>query len=190
MKEKIIKEAAINSADKYDREIGAGASSRRSALRKLSLGAVSGAVAVSTPDQWLKPLVETVVLPAHATATPPVTILLLGCYSVSITLFGFDNTPPSGGNANFKIELTSDAPDAINQVAVTASVDNGTLVGVTSGDLYIGNSLVFAWTGAGVSGIAVPNAPTELSVDWVCASGKSGTSVFDLVDLALTASGA
>ncbi len=158
--------------------------SRRSALRKLGAGGLSGAVLASLPEQWLKPVVEIVVLPAHADTTLP------QCYSISVRVFDLTDTPASGGAANFKIEITSHAPDIDNQVMVSASVDNGTLVGTTSGDIYAGNSLIFAWTGPGVSGLPVPDAPTELTVDWVCADSQSGTSSYDLVDMVLTASAA
>lgn len=163
------------------------AKSRRSVLRKLGVGGVSGAIIASLPEQWLKPVVETVVLPAHADTTIPA---IPQCYSISVRVFDLVDTPASGGAANFKIEITSDAPDVENQMTVSASVDNGTLVGTVNGVVYNGSSLIFAWTGPGVSGIPVPSLPTELSVDWVCANSESGTSTFDLVDLVLTASAA
>lgn len=41
--------------------------SRRKALKKLILG---GGVLASMPDRWSKPVVESVLLPAHAQASP------------------------------------------------------------------------------------------------------------------------
>jgi len=175
-----------NSENKVNNTTTPVSNGRRAVLGKLGLGAISGVSIAAMPDKWLKPVVETVLLPAHAESTIT-TRSLPKCYPVAVRVFDFDSTPPSGGNASFKIELTSTAPDVENQVNVTASVDNGSLVGTVTGDLYVGNSLIFAWTGPGVSGIPVPNLPTQLTVDWLCANSQSGSNSYDLVDLVLQA---
>jgi hypothetical protein len=156
---------------------------RRSALKKITLGTVTTGAVASMPNAWVKPVVDAIILPAHATCTVP------GCFDVTLRLFEFDaDVPGSGNNGSFKIELMSDAPELCEAVTIdSAVVTFGSLVGTTTGQIYTGMPLIFAWTGQVVGPPVAPAQPTVLTVNWTCASGETRSATFDLVDLAITA---
>ena len=150
---------------------------RRTAIKK-----ITGASALATLSTgWMKPAIDTVVLPAHASTTTP------ECFPINVEVIDWSDAGQSGGNGELTIEISSTAPDPFNQVSVSASVDNGTLVGDTSGNVYATTTVIFGWFGPAIPGTPVPLDPTELTVDWTCADGQTGTDTFDLVAMASAA---
>lgn len=147
---------------------------RRLAVKKISLAIVSTGVLAMMPDNWVKPVVDVVILPAHAMCS-------VGCPDVAVRVHDLDAAPAGGGDASFLIEISSNACDP---VAVNATVDNGLLVGSSAGDVQNGSPLALAWTGPGVPGSGIPLNSTMLSVDWICSNGKNGAAIIDLRDLA------
>ncbi len=51
-------------------DAGDAAPNRRRALKIMALGA-AGALAIVLPSKWTRPVVESIVVPAHAAASPP-----------------------------------------------------------------------------------------------------------------------
>lgn len=156
---------------------------RRSTIRKLWLGTTMTSALALLPSSWVKPVVDSVVLPAHAESSPT------DCYSIEVRVFDLSDAGQSGGIGSFQIEIFTTAPDILNQVHVSASVDNGTLTEASpEADIYAGNSLIFGWFGPAIPGTAIPINATELTVLWTCANGDTGSDSFDLVDLVTLAS--
>ena len=159
---------------------------RRPALKKMGIGGILAGVAMMSSGRWVKPVAETVILPAHAETTTP-----LLCYDVRALVFDFVFDPVgSGGNGSFKIELLSDAPDTENQLTITSSsVSSGTLTTPNTGQIYQGNSLVFAWVGAVIPTTPVPmdplnsGGPVFVSVEWQCATGTTGVLDLNLSEM-------
>jgi len=151
---------------------------RRIALKKLVTTAAGGAV-LGTQPQWLKPVVESVLLPAHASGSNP-----LECYEVLARVFDFSFNG-SGGNGEFKIELTSDAPDLGSAVVVDATVDYGALVGVVDGEIYDGSTLIFGWFGSTFPSTPIPDQATTLSVNWTCANNDTGVLSLNLQQMVI-----
>jgi hypothetical protein len=114
---------------------------------------------------------NSVVFPAHAETTAP------ECYDINVRVFELDfNEIDSGGIGAIKIEIFTDAPDEFSQVSVSASVNNGSLVPTTSGEIYKGLSLIFGWMGPCLPASVIPVDLTELTVNWICADGQTGSN--------------
>ena len=121
------------------------------------------------PLSWVKLVVDSVVLPAHATTTSPL------CYSVFVRITEtIPNDNQSGGTGQVVFELYTDAPDEFNKVAVTSvTVTYGSIVGETTAELYGDQVLVIGWMGEAIPTTAIPLEPTTINVEWTCANGET-----------------
>ena len=155
---------------------------RRSALKKIAVGTTATGAIATMPSAWIKPVVDAVILPAHASCTVP------GCFPVTVAVSNLDPTPPSGGTASFVVEVKTTAPEC-ESVKVVATVSFGEIVGASSGTIFSGSSLIFGWKGQGVAGVGIPSEPTILSIAWECKDLTKGTDTIDLRDLALKQAG-
>ncbi len=148
--------------------------SRRNALKKLTgIGVISGATA-ALPNGWVKPVVDAVVLPAHADCTPtpenpdpcpdpdPPT---LEAVSENIT------TPnPSGNIGTFRVTITSPDATAENPITINSlTPSSGSFIDFTPG-VQVGAPLVVTWISDpgfvdGTTGIVLTGMFADVTVD-------------------------
>ncbi len=125
-------------------------------------------------------LMDSAVFPAHAEMTTP------ECYNINVRVYELDPSENvSAGIGAFKIEIFTDAPEEFNQVSVSASVNNGSLVSTTSGDIYKGMSLIFGWMGSCLRASVIPADLKELTDNWICADSQTGSNQFELKALVI-----
>ena len=123
---------------------------------------------------------DSVLLPAHAETTTP------ECYDINVRVFEVDpNENYSGDIGEIKIEIFTDAPDEFNQLSVSVSVNNDSLAPPASGDNYKRIPLIFGWMGPCLPASVIPVDPTELTVNWRCTDGQTGSNQFDLKALVI-----
>ena len=156
--------------------------SRRLALKKLGgAGAVAGLSA-----GWIKPVIDTAILPAHASTTTPL------CYDVFVRIIDtIPNDNASGGTGQVIFELYTDAPDEFNKVTVTSvTISFGSLTGDTTAELFGGNTQVLGWLGESIPSSAAPiDSTTTLSWNWMCANEESRSGSLNFWDLVVAFEG-
>lgn len=119
---------------------------RRGALKKLASGSILGGAAASMPNQWIKPVVDAVVLPAHAECTDCTTPepLLPGLTGVSINV---TDTNVSGSVATFQVTISSPDADAGHPITINSlTPSSGSFNNFTPGvQVTAGSPLVVEW---------------------------------------------
>lgn len=120
---------------------------RRDALKIITGGGVLSGTIVSMPNQWVKPIVDAVVLPAHAECSVP------PCPEPEPelpTLEGISiNTTPLNSSGNIGIfQVTISSPDATADMPIiinSLTPSSGSFSGFTPG-VEVGAPLVVTWT--------------------------------------------
>jgi hypothetical protein len=114
---------------------------KRQTLNKIARAGALGGVVASMPKSWVKPVVDTIVLPTHAMMTPEVLPTLEGV-GANVT------TPnPSGNIGTF--ELTISSPDATSENPITINTlvpTSGSFIDFTPGvQITTGSPITVTW---------------------------------------------
>lgn len=141
--------------------------SRRHVIRKIRNSGILGGLVVSMPSQWVKPVVDTILLPAHAVTTPvPLTPPTLTAVSVNVSVLN-----PSGNIGNFQITITSPDADAENPIVINSvTPSSGSISDFTPGTSVVaGSPLVLNWVSPpgfvdGATGIVLTGMFADLTV--------------------------
>ncbi len=160
---------------------------RRGLLKKAIASTATIGVASAMPSKWVKPVVDTIVVPAHAMCTPPIAptdcdCIPRVCGTIDIAhVSGPDPLPgSSNGDGAIMFQITSSATpcDTINITSMM--VDNGTLSGATSGMVDMTMPFPVGWIGEVSNAFGIPTAVVTLTVNWVCSTEETFTSTYDL----------
>jgi hypothetical protein len=136
--------------------------SHRKALKKIALGGTIAAGASALPPQWVKPIVDKVVVPAHAqTSPPPGTTQAPGTTAAPTTTAA----PPTTPGAESAVEL-----DNSSSVEVTVQYTNNAgsqSINVPAQELrnitaFLNSAITFT-------------ASSDISINWLC-NGDNGQS--------------
>jgi len=101
---------------------------RHGSTRRAVLAAAIGGVAVTVPGRWRQPLVDSVILPAHAQATAPPTVPFAFCPPETI---------PDGTSVSFTLSETSCSTGASGIAFLTADCNAGvTTLNIAPGILW------------------------------------------------------
>lgn len=148
--------------------------SRRSLIKRLGAGGAVATAALSTPKEWAKPLVDVVVLPAHAATSPvPYTLSVVNVVaSPSATCSGniFPPIPITG-------EFTLVGCSAARILSVTPSLPGGASLETS---FAVGDSIA---TGE-VFVLTVNNYPSNSPFACMATEPGSVTFEYDCVDFA------
>ena len=178
--------------EKLDRDKSAPESQeRRTTIKKIAVGVGALAGISSLPDKWTKPIVEGIILPAHAQTSanliicPEVTLTLLGgtqaSGTVSVRASGCV-TPPTGG---VQILLAVQGSQAAAAVAGTAPLKPEGLLEralAAAGDLLVSEAI--AADCAERAGTAVTNTQGIFTADFKILCGPGIQSVYAYAALA------
>jgi len=132
---------------------------RRRALKTLGVGALLGTQAA--PEQWMKPVVSSIIMPAHAQTSPG----QVPDYEINIqeVFAGVD-----GGGIFFGGEISTEAPTS--QVTASVIIETSGIVEGESGDPLVfpldseGNDEGFYFFETSIEGEA--DSSTEISLDF------------------------
>lgn len=163
--------------------------SKQNARRRFLFG--GAALTVVLPSQWSKPIVNAIVLPAHAqTSEPPVEPTCSRAATGNV-VFG----PISGGGAQPQCTVTFDVLSADSTEIIITNIENSALLNGAS-VTYNGFGTATQTTGPRVvwQGNAVeapfcstvsPSDPVSFTVTYTCdgVNGEEFTQIFELSDI-------
>ncbi len=171
----------INSVSDEQSKIKNASSTRRSALKKLTIGtAATGAVA-SLPSSWMKPVVQAIVLPAHASCTEC-------CYPIAIDVVNESDPNPSNNQGVFSLQISAPTAPVAEPVTITGYStspdigDFGVSTPVLPAEIHEFQSLVVLWVSdPGFVANGLPLLDVDIMIDWTCADGTSGTDTLAFI---------
>lgn len=157
---------------------------RRGSLKALGLVLAGGV--------WSKPVVESVVLPAHAESTPTTVV----CPSIEVELVA-EPTPSGNACVHQFVVLSADPGVPVEVTSITSDLDGNNL-GVVVDDTLPAEATNSEGVGFSVISIGfidpqdpntctfVANPEVVITVEWTCEGGEPAQQTFNMSDLVPT----
>lgn len=167
---------------------------RRSAIKRLMFGTAATATMVSMPKEWAKPLVDVVLLPAHAATSPdPV-------YELSVINVAANPSQACSGNIYPPIDVTGVFTlvgcSAANIVSIAASLPGGATLDssiVAGGRVSNGTALTLKisnYPSTSAFACMPPDEASSVTIEYNCADfeGPNQTTSIDILGAILSGS--